>query len=504
MGERIKRITGSLYWRQFMLTAGMVVLTMALLGVSFYALSYNYTVSEKRQEMQDRAVLVAQLSVDYFTAGDDAERDQGDALRSLAGVASRMTDVDFLICDTTGSVLLTTDADLAGKTVVVPEDITQTVLGSERLYEGRSTVGVYEKKQFVVGVPMTDADGNTLGLVLAVMNSAELMQMWRSFIALFFMTSAIILLLAFVASFVTSMRQIQPLTEMVKATRAYAGGDFDVRMQETGDCGEISELAASFNAMADSLQETERQRRDFIANVSHELKTPMTTIAGFADGILDGTIPKDQEDKYLATIADETRRLSRLVRSMLDMSRLESTGEDLTRRREFDISEKIVSTMLSFEARADDKHLDVDLQLPEDSMQVLADPDAITRVLYNLMDNAVKFAEPGSTLCVSLWKSEGKAYVSVRDHGETIPPDDLPFIFDRFHKSDRSRSLDRDGVGLGLYLVKSILDAHGEDIAVTSRDGVTEFVFTLTLAKPAPKPTAKPESTGRRGGRKNS
>ena len=234
-----------------MLTAGMVVLTMALLGVSFYALSYNYTVSEKRQEMQDRAVLVAQLSVDYFTAGDDAERDQGDALRSLAGVASRMTDVDFLICDTTGSVLLTTDADLAGKTVVVPEDITQTVLGSERLYEGRSTVGVYEKKQFVVGVPMTDADGNTLGLVLAVMNSAELMQMWRSFIALFFMTSAIILLLAFVASFVTSMRQIQPLTEMVKATRAYAGGDFDVRMQETGDCGEISELAAALDGVYD-------------------------------------------------------------------------------------------------------------------------------------------------------------------------------------------------------------------------------------------------------------
>ena len=120
------------------------------------------------------------------------------------------------------------------------------------------------------------------------------------------------------------------------------------------------------------------------------------------------------------------------------------------------------------------------------------------------MVGAVKFAAPGSTLCVSLWKSEGKAYVSVRDHGETIPPDDLPFIFDRFHKSDRSRSLDRDGVGLGLYLVKSILDAHGEDIAVTSRDGVTEFVFTLTLAKPAPKPTAKPESTGRRGGRKSS
>ena len=391
------------------------------------------------------------------------------------------------------------------KVVSVPQDIQDAILGDQGFYQGRSSIGgAYDLKQFVVGVPVTREDGSTVGMVLAVMDARSLMSMWRSFIGLFFMTSAIILLISFVASSLTSMRQIQPIREMARATRAYAAGNFDVRMQDTGRNDEIGELAASFNNMADSLAETERQRSDFIANISHELKTPMTTIAGFADGILDGTIPKDQEDKYLATIADETRRLSRLVRSMLDMSRLESTGEDLTRRREFDISEKIVSTMLSFEARANDKQLDVDLQLPEDSMQVLADPDAITRVLYNLMDNAVKFAAPGSTLCVSLWKSEGKAYVSVRDHGETIPPDDLPFIFDRFHKSDRSRSLDRDGVGLGLYLVKSILDAHGEDIAVTSRDGVTEFVFTLTLAKPAPKPTAKPESTGRRGGRKSS
>ena len=391
MGERIKRITGSLYWRQFMLTAGMVVLTMALLGVSFYALSYNYTVSEKRQEMRDRAVLVAQLSVDYFTAGDDAERDQGDALRSLAGVASRMTDVDFLICDTTGSVLLTTDADLAGKTVVVPEDITQTVLGSERLYEGRSTVGVYEKKQFVVGVPMTDADGNTLGLVLAVMNSAELMQMWRSFIALFFMTSAIILLLAFVASFVTSMRQIQPLTEMVKATRAYAGGDFDVRMQETGDCGEISELAASFNAMADSLQETERQRRDFIANVSHELKTPMTTIAGYTDGILDGTIPPEKERQYLQIISDESRRLSRLVRRMLDISQIQNQE---MRKEEFDLCESARIALLSMEQKIMSRGLDVDAEIPEDSVMVQGDRDLITQVMYNLLENAAKFAAP--------------------------------------------------------------------------------------------------------------
>ena len=292
MREKFRRTTDSLYWRQFVVTAGMVLLTMALLGVSFYALSYNYTVSEKRQEMRDRADLVAQLSVDYLTAGDDAERDQEEALRTLAGVASRMTEVIFLICTADGQVLLTTDSDLAGQSVTVPAEITEKIVSGSGLYEGRSTVGVYEKKQFVVGVPMRDETGALLGMVLAVMNSANFMEMWRSFIALFFMTSAIILVISFVASFVTSMRQIQPITEMVKATRAYADGNFDVRMQETEDAGgEIGELAAAFNAMADSLQETERQRRDFIANVSHELKTPMTTIAGYTDGILDGTIP---------------------------------------------------------------------------------------------------------------------------------------------------------------------------------------------------------------------
>ena len=467
-----------------MLTAGMVVLTMALLGVSFYALSYNYTVSEKRQEMQDRAVLVAQLSVDYFTAGDDAERDQGDALRSLAGVASRMTDVDFLICDTTGSVLLTTDADLAGKTVVVPEDITQTVLGSERLYEGRSTVGVYEKKQFVVGVPMTDADGNTLGLVLAVMNSAELMQMWRSFIALFFMTSAIILLLAFVASFVTSMRQIQPLTEMVKATRAYAGGDFDVRMQETGDCGEISELAASFNAMADSLQETERQRRDFIANVSHELKTPMTTIAGYTDGILDGTIPPEKERQYLQIISDESRRLSRLVRRMLGISQIQNKE---MKKEEFDLCESACIALLSMEKKITDRGLDVDAEIPEDSVMVQGDRDLITQVIYNLLENAAKFATPGSQLYLGLAVNGEKAYVTVRNLGSTIPAEEIPLLFERFHKSDKSRSEDKDGYGLGLYIVKTILAQHKEQITVTSQDGVTAFTFTMQMAHGAPR-----------------
>ena len=156
---------GSLYWRQFMLGAGMVLLTMVLLGVSFYALSYNYTVSEKRSEMRDRANLIAQLSVSYLLPSDEAAATQEDALRALAGVASRMTDVDFLICNRDGDVLLTSDAGLVGKSVRVPEEIVTRTFAEDDGYEGRSTVGVYEQKKFVVGVPMTGEDGAVLGLV---------------------------------------------------------------------------------------------------------------------------------------------------------------------------------------------------------------------------------------------------------------------------------------------------------------------------------------------------
>ena len=330
-------------------------------------------------------------------------------------------------------------------------------------------------------------------------DSSSIIGAWQAFVWVFFAVALAVMFLALIMSLVASKKMAEPLDEMAAAARKFAHGDFSVRVKQDAGTDEIASLTSSFNNMADSLERSEQMRNEFIANVSHELKTPMTTIAGFADGILDGTIPKDQEEKYLTTIADETRRLARLVRQMLDLSRMQSKGVDLSRRRDFDVNELIISTLLSFEARAEEKGLDVDLQLPEVHMLVTADPDAITQVLYNLLDNAVKFAEVNSVLTVSLWKENGKAYVSVKDRGATIPPDDLPMIFDRFHKSDRSRSLDRDGVGLGLYLVKSILDAHNEDIAVTSRDGVTEFVFTLRLAS-----KQKPEKSREQEGRKKS
>lgn len=479
---QFRRRFDSLYWQQFLLTAGMVLLTLLLLGVSFYGLSYNDTVAERRSEMRQHAELIANMSGDYLASNGQT---QSPSLQNLVALAAGLTKADFLLCNQEGYALLTSDQRLGGKVVSVPQDIQDAILGDQGFYQGRSSIGgAYDLKQFVVGVPVTQEDGSTVGMVLAVMDARSLMSMWRSFIGLFFMTSAIILLISFVASSLTSMRQIQPIREMARATRAYAAGNFDVRMQDTGRNDEIGELAASFNNMADSLAETERQRSEFIANISHELKTPMTTIAGYTDGILDGTIPPEKEKKYLQIISDESRRLSRLVRRMLDISQIQNKE---MKKEEFDLCESARIALLSMEKKITDRGLDVDAEIPEDSVMVQGDRDLITQVIYNLLENAAKFATPGSQLYLGLAVNGEKAYVTVRNLGPTIPAEEIPLLFERFHKSDKSRSEDKDGYGLGLYIVKTILAQHKEQITVTSQDGVTAFTFTMQMAHGAPR-----------------
>ena len=460
----------------------MVLLTLFLLGVSFFALSYGTTATEKRREMRSRTAIIAQLSADYLTADDHVFADRDEALQKLATVAAQMTDVDFLICNMEGQVLLTTDAALGGQVLTVPAEVCSGVFSEKSIYEGYGKLGgIYTEKKFSVAMPVVSG-GVAHGLVVAVMDATELMEIWRSFVALFFMTSTVVLLIAFVASSLTSMRQIQPIQEMVQATRAFAEGNFDIRMRDVGLVDEMSELARSFNAMADSLAETERQRRDFIANVSHELKTPMTTIAGYTDGILDGTIPPEREKHYLQIISDESRRLSRLVRRMLDISRLQS--KELN-REDFDLCESMRLALLSMEQKIIDRGLDVEADIPDDSVMVRGDNDLITQVVYNLLENAAKFAVVGSALYLGVRTEGEKAVVTVRNHGATIPPEEIPLLFERFHKSDKSRSEDKDGYGLGLYVVKTILAQHKEKIAVTSEDGVTAFSFTMPLCSDA-------------------
>ncbi|MBU5625339.1 HAMP domain-containing protein [Oscillibacter sp. MSJ-2] len=476
MGKQKNRAGQGLYWRQFRLTAGMVLLTLFLLGASFFALSYNYARDEKSADLQAKAQTVAELSADYLESNVET---QGEALQQLATFAASVSDANFLICNVRGEALLTTDRSLDGKTVTLPADMAQRVLTDGR-YAGRSTInGTYEKSRMVIAVPAASRlSGDTVGIVLAVTDAAAVNGMWRNFIGLFFMTSMVVLMIAFVTSSVTTMQQIKPIQDMVRATRQYAEGNFDIRMEDYGRTDEIGELATSFNAMAESLQQTERQRREFIANISHELKTPMTTIAGYTDGILDGTIPPENERQYLQIISDESRRLSRLVRRMLDVSQLQSM-DPLRPGEHFDICESARRVLISMERKITDKGLDVDADIPEEPILVLGDNDLITQVIYNLLENATKFARPGTNLYLGVKLQDAKARVTVQNLGDTIPAEELPLLFERFHKSDKSRSEDKDGVGLGLYIVKTILEQHREKINVTSENGVTTFSFSL-------------------------
>lgn len=471
----------SIYIRNFYTTAGIVLLSFLILGSIFTAWSYRLVMNEKRQTMVRTADAVVQYII-YFGGGYDLTD-----LNFRVGLTtiSYATRFNIMITDASGVIISCSDREIVCPHLgrVIPAEILTEVTDSERFTTSSDLGGVYSESRYVMGFPLLRGDYNQeVGYMFLSSTSNDMAQSWRQFAGVFLFVSAIVLLLTFVLSFITTKKQAEPINEMALAARRFARGDFSVRVDNEDREDEIGQLTDAFNSMADAIERSEKLRRDFIANVSHELKTPMTVISGFSDGLLDGTIPPETAHKYLQVISSETKRLSRLVRNMLDMSRIQSTTPEALLSGSFDISEVLRLTLLSMGSKIDAKKLDVAAELPEEPIVTRGDKDAVTQVVYNLIDNAIKFAEPGSTLRLCLWKQGLKAYVSIENEGETIPNDEMPLIFDRFHKTDRSRSENRDGVGLGLYIVKTILDNHNEDIFVTSRDGVTKFTFTLSLA----------------------
>ena len=293
--------------------------------------------------------------------------------------------------------------------------------------------------------------------------------------------AVLVVLVALVLMTIYARKNSTPLQDMAKTATAFGHGNLKARASVPPDAAkEVQDLGLAFNNMAVSLEKSEYQRQEFVANISHELKTPMTTIGGYVDGILDGTIPPEQQRHYLQIVSDETKRLSRLVRSMLDISRLqEQEGIPEEKKTRFDVSECVGRVLITFEKPINSKNLDVQVDFPEHPVYTRACEDYITQVIYNLMDNAVKFCPRDGTLGLSVRYAGNKVYVSISNTGTAIPPQELPLLFDRFHKLDKSRSQNRDGWGLGLYIVKTIICSHGEDISVTSNDTRTEFTFTL-------------------------
>ena len=272
-----------------------------------------------------------------------------------------------------------------------------------------------------------------------------------------------------------------PLRKITAATEQYASGNMHYELSVESE-DEMGYLAASLSYMANEIARTEDDQKKFVANVSHDFRSPLTSIRGFLEAMLDGTIPPENHEKYLKIVLNETQRLTKLTNSLLTLNNLGTSGMMLN-KTDFDINQMIRDEAATFEGTCRDKDIHVDLVLTGRHMTVNADKDKIEQVLYNLTDNAVKFSHPGSSVKIETSEKRNKIFVSVKDSGIGIPKDDLKLIWDRFYKTDLSRGKDKKGTGLGLSITKEIIKAHGENINVISTEGVgTEFIFSLPLS----------------------
>ena len=468
--------------RTFSTAATILLLALLLLGTTFQWLVQKYLNNQTIEDLQQDAELIANLAAAYSIDGSLTSRD----FMLNLDVASRISGADAVICSTQGEVLLCSDAlfgcEHQGMFIENGSYVDTVVKNGGDLFTG-IIEGLYDEERYVISVPIVSTGGSRLaGIVIVSTPTAATNAIMQRISNIFLSAALVVVLIAVMAVSLFARQQSRPLRDLSKAAYDFGHGDFNARVRLSGDYSEeMEELALSFNNMASLLQKSEYQRQEFVANVSHELKTPMTTIASYIDGILDGTIPESRHRYYLQIVSDETKRLSRLVRSMLDISRLQDQPIPEDKKMHFDLEEAMGQVLITFEQKIVGKNLDVDVDFPAHPVFTFAGRDYVTQVIYNLIDNAVKFCPEGGTLGLKIKEAGKKVYVSISNDGDTIPAEELPLVFDRFHKLDKSRSKNRDGWGLGLYIVKTIVCSHGENISVTSKNGKTEFTFTMPL-----------------------
>lgn len=470
--------------RTFSAFAVILLAALLLVGVFFQLLARDYLVNQTLDRLRNESVAVSQLASAYYT---DSTLSSRDFLLNLS-VASKVSDADVVICDATGHLVLCSDAPLGCEhqgLSITSRDYLQKIFQEDSVDSRGVINGLYEEARYIVSASIRDSLTNApVGIVIVSTPMASTRAILKRLADTYLTVSVFVVLAAVVVMTIYTRKSSNPLRDMAKTATAFGHGDLKARANvPPGAPEEMQNLAIAFNNMAHSLEKSEYQRKEFVANVSHELKTPMTTIGGYVDGILDGTIPADQQNRYLQIVSDETKRLSRLVRSMLDISQLQEQGmipeEKKTR---FDVGECAGRVLIAFEGKILSKNLDVQVAFPEHPLFAYACEDYITQAIYNLVDNAVKFCPPEGTLGLRVWESGSKVYVAVSNNGPTIPAQELSLLFDRFHKLDKSRSESRDGWGLGLYIVKTLICSHGEDISVSSENGQTEFTFTLPVS----------------------
>ncbi len=466
----------------------IIIVSFAVLAVIVGSMITSHSVDERKSITSETALTIKEsferelwqsgtIDIQHFVYYNHANLRQ-----TLTLFTSYEKDLMLLLTDLEGQVLITDRlADSEYVDAKIPKDIVTKALEQKNTNDLSDMGGLFEEKQIYCALPIINKTASNCGVIFAVSTESSLTDLSEVMIRTIITAMLWVMLAALLTVYFISERITAPLKRISKAAKDFAKGDFKVRVPVKGN-DEIAQLSESFNNMAEELENHEKTRSSFIANISHDLRTPMTSISGFIDGMLEGAIPPEKYKHYLKIVATEVKRLSRLVSSLLEISRIEA-GEKKLNITEFDICEMARQIVISFEKRIDEKSLDVDVDCDEFNLMVKADKDSIHQILYNICDNGIKFSKEHGKYVISVKQKNNQVFVSVYNEGQGISPEDLPFIFDRFYKSDKSRGLDKTGVGLGLYISKTIIEAHGQEIWAKSAYGeYCEFVFTLEKA----------------------
>lgn len=451
----------------------LLIVTVILGVVIFYFLG-NYVISQKENMLIRAGERISAVSEGIIKREPDKFVSY---YEMFSGLSAQNLDSDIILTDAGGKIIISTGVILKGKSIMIPKNMLTTVSEGDNCSQV-ATIGGEKDSSLIVGVPLKTGKIVIGGIYLITM-LPEITKLRSDVIKIYLISGIFVLLLSLILIFILTKRITDPVKAMRKASKELSNGNLQTRVKVYNKDDEIGQLAEQFNNMADSLEKSEYLRKAFVSDVSHELRTPMTTITGFIQGMLDGTVPEEKRKEYLTVVLEESKRLSKLVNDLLDISRLESEEVKLEPST-FDINELIRISIISFENQFDQKKLTVNASFEKEGELVFAEKDSIKRVVTNLLDNAIKFSFENGIIDISTKQKGNKVYVSVKNEGEGISQADQKTIFERFYKLDKSRSQNKNGVGLGLHIVKRIINKHGEKIWINSEEGkYAEFVFTL-------------------------
>ncbi|MGN0487537.1 MAG: sensor histidine kinase [Acutalibacteraceae bacterium] len=479
--KKKKEKKGSLFKRYFGRSAITVFLGFLSIGFVMIFFISNQWWTEKTDLLIKNAQDIAKIysNIEEY----ESEKQHLEVVVGTLKITRAATNSDYFIVDSKGKCMYCGDGDGFSDQCEDHKNFLVDSKNMERAIDGGFADYMNDDQfglgKFVVAVPVKNHD-KTEAVIFAVEDAITgLIPYVASITQAFSYCILFALVVVFIAIYLITRGIIKPLSEMQEVVRHFAKGEFEYRANENYDKKDFRELAKALNKMAYELAIDEEAQRSFIANVSHELKTPMTTIGGFVDGILDGTIPPQEEKKYLTVVSSEVKRLSRMVVSMLNLSKIES-GEVQLSPIQYDVSKQIFETLLSFEKKINEKNIEILGFENMNEVMIEADRDLIQQVIYNLLDNAVKFTPENGKITIFASCNEENTKVAIRNSGAGISQEELARIFERFYKVDKSRSFDTNGVGLGLYIVKTIVNMHDGEITADSKQGeYTEFSFVI-------------------------